>query len=142
MEATGLVKKIDEDSAIVEISEPGDLDQFPQGADGSIRNNGEISVLNFANASVGQRVSIAAKPYSYLKGSLLVYGLPSLALILGAVSSGWILTPFFPGVDHDILSASGGFSFFIIVFLLLRIVLKQREGKGKVCLVIEEIIEE
>jgi sigma-E factor negative regulatory protein RseC len=101
----------------------------------------EIEALNPVNAKVGQKVKIVMKPYSYLKGSMIVYGVPALALILGAVLGKEIFSHYFKELDPDTVSAIFGFGAFAISFLYIKLwsskVLKKVDLKP----VIEEILE-
>ena len=47
----------------------------------------EIAALNPVNARVGQTVRVVMKPYSYLKGVIIVYGIPAIVPPLGGGGS-------------------------------------------------------
>ena len=101
----------------------------------------EIEAVNAARASAGQRVRVAMKPYTYLKGSLLVYGVPALALIIGAVAGKEVMSSFFPGADPDILSAICGFGAFLLSFVGVKLWSSRLEKKVDFKPVVEEILE-
>lgn len=101
----------------------------------------EIDALNPINAGVGQKVRIAMKPYSYLKGSIIVYGIPALALVIGAILGKEVFSAFFTGLDPDVISAFFGFGAFAIVFILIKIWSSKFNKKQEFKPVIEEIIE-
>lgn len=102
----------------------------------------EIVALNNANAHAGQKVRITIKPYAYLKGSLLVYGIPALALVIGAIAGKEVFGHFFHNLDPDMASAVSGFGAFIISFLFLKIWSANAEKKTVSKPVVEEILEE
>lgn len=100
----------------------------------------EIEALNRAGAQVGQRVKVAITPSTYMKGSLIVYGVPAVALVLGAVVGKEWGGGLFPGRDPDILSAVVGFG---AMFLALGAVKLWSLGAARqtaIKPVIEEII--
>jgi sigma-E factor negative regulatory protein RseC len=81
------------------------------------------------------------KPYTYLKGSLLVYGLPALSLILGAVFGKEYMSSFLKNTDPDILSAIFGFGAFILSFVFVKLWSRRIEKKTEYKPVVEEILE-
>ncbi len=101
----------------------------------------EIDAVNKAGAKVGQKVRVVIKSYTYLKGSMLVYGIPAIALITGAVLGKEIFSHQFKNIDPDILSAIFGFGLFLIAFLGIKIWSLTAEKKTETKPVIEEIIE-
>jgi sigma-E factor negative regulatory protein RseC len=101
----------------------------------------EIEALNAAKADVGQKVRVVMNSYSYMKSAGIVYGIPALALVLGAVAGKEIFSRYLPGFDPDIISAMFGFGGFILAFIVIRLwtdnAAKRTESKP----VIEEILE-
>lgn len=101
----------------------------------------EIEALNHVNARVGQKVKIVMKTYTYLKGSIVVYGIPALALITGAILGKEVFSNYFREMDPDILSAVFGFGAFVISFLFIKLWGGRMGKKIESKPVIEEIIE-
>ncbi len=99
-----------------------------------------IEAFNQVKAKEGQRVRVVFRPYSYLKGSVLIYGIPALMLIVGAIIGREVLSRFIE-MDADLLSAIGGFSLLIITFIIVRIITARVEKNIEYKPVIEEIIE-
>ncbi|HCC69042.1 MAG TPA: hypothetical protein DEP99_04055 [Nitrospiraceae bacterium] len=100
----------------------------------------EIEVLNPINARAGQTVKIVMKPQAYLKGTILVYGLPVIALIGGAILGKYIGEMYLKNVNSDIVAAIMGFAGLIITFLIIKIWSKKAETKEEYKPVIEEIL--
>jgi positive regulator of sigma E activity len=75
-----------------------------------------------------------------MKGSMVVYGLPALGLVLGAVFGKEVLGRFFPGNDPDILSAIAGFTTFCISFIIVKVWTDRAVEKIESRPVIEEIL--
>jgi sigma-E factor negative regulatory protein RseC len=100
----------------------------------------EIEAVNQAGAAVGQRVRVAVSASSYMKSSMIVYGLPAVGLVLGAIFGKEVLSRFFPGADPDILSATAGFTTFFISFIIVKVWTDRKAGKIESRPVIEEIL--
>lgn len=101
----------------------------------------EIEAINKARARAGQRVRVVVKTYTYLKGSILVYGIPALALIAGAILGKEVFSSYFKDTDPDIISAIFGFGAFVLAFLGIKIWSIFAEKKTESKPVIEEILE-
>jgi sigma-E factor negative regulatory protein RseC len=142
MEETGIVKEIIGPKAIVIVQKQSACDSCPGGSVCKTMGGSEalVEAVNQADAKVGDAVKISFKAYAYLKGTILIYGIPSLMLIIGAVIGKEFLPRFFPGRDPDILSAIGGFGLFILSFVFMKFWTKRYEGKKECMPVIEEII--
>jgi len=100
----------------------------------------EIEALNPIRAKVGQTVKVSIKPQTYLKGTMLVYGFPLVALIGGAILGKNIGEKYLRGTNSDIIAAIVGFSLLILSFLLIKIWSKKTETKVEYKPVIEEIL--
>ena len=100
----------------------------------------EIEAFNKAGASVGQRVRVTVDAYSYMTGSMVVYGLPAVGLVLGAIFGKEVLSRFLPGTDPDILSATAGFTTFFISFIMVKVWTDRKGRKMESRPVIEEIL--
>jgi sigma-E factor negative regulatory protein RseC len=101
----------------------------------------EIEALNAAKADVGQKVRVVMNSYSYMKSAGIVYGIPALALVLGAVAGKEIFSRYLPGFDPDIISAMFGFGGFILAFIVIRLWTERASKKTDSKPVIEEILE-
>ncbi|MBZ0157236.1 MAG: SoxR reducing system RseC family protein [Alphaproteobacteria bacterium] len=141
MEEIGVVREINGPKALVAVQKQSSCESCPGGKLCSSMggNEGRIEALNNAHARVGDTVRVVLKPYTYLKGTLLVYGIPSLLLIIGAVIGKEYLAPLL-GMDPDGASALGGFGLFALGFLLMRLFTRKFEAKKEYMPVIEEIL--
>jgi sigma-E factor negative regulatory protein RseC len=141
MNETGIVKSINGTTAVVSVGRKSACEQCAAGC--KITDGGaEIEAVNRAKARVGQKVRVEIKPYAYLRGSVIVYGLPALALVIGAVAGKEFFSRFFPSLDPDIVSAIFGFGFFIASFLMVKFWSMRIDKRIEHRPVIEEIIEE
>jgi len=102
----------------------------------------EIQALNSVHAMVGQKVKVVLKSYTYLKSSMVIYGIPALALVGGAVIGKELFGPFFAGYDPDMVSAVSGFGAFMLSFLLIKLWSFSAGKKTEAKPVIEEILAE
>lgn len=101
-----------------------------------------IEALNPVHARVGQKVIISMKSTTYLKGSLIVYGIPALALVMGAVLGREVLSAYFAGHDPDSISAISGFAACVLSFFSVKLWSSRIDRKFAATPVIEEIVEE
>jgi len=141
MDEIGIVKSIQGVIATVSVERKSACEQCAAGC--KVTDSGaEIEAVNRAKATIGQKVRVELKPYTYLKGSIIIYGLPALALILGAVVGKEFFSGLFRTMDPDIVSAMFGFGAFIVSFILIKFWSMRLEKKTEYKPVIEEILEE
>lgn len=100
----------------------------------------EIEALNKINASVGQRVRVITKSYAYLKGAVFIYGIPALALLLGAVMGKEIFSDKIKGLDPETVSAIFGFAAFAVSFIAVKLWSSKAGKRTETMPVIEEIL--
>jgi len=100
-----------------------------------------IEAVNAVKADVGQRVRVEFKPLAYVRGAILVYGLPALGLIAGAVLGKEFMSRFITGLDPDLLSAFFGFGGFLVVYIASRLLARSMEKRTEYKPVVEEILE-
>jgi len=79
-----------------------------------------IEVHNHLAAAVGNRVKIATSTRSFLQSSFLLYIVPLIFLVTGAVVGQYLAEVFGDGFDSNILSAFMGTGFMAASFFLLR----------------------
>jgi sigma-E factor negative regulatory protein RseC len=139
VEEIGTVKSVEGVMATVEVPRKSMCDGCTAGCKTEDQCM-EIEALNEAGAKVGQMVRVSVKSLTYLKGTMIVYGLPALALVFGAVLGKNVMSKVFPHADPDILSAIFGFGAFALSFAGVKvwtgIASKKTESKP----VIEEIL--
>ena len=100
----------------------------------------EIEALNPLDAKVGQTVKVSIKAQVYLKGTMLVYGIPLIALIGGAIFGKNIGEKYFRETSSDLIAAIMGFGALILSFLVIKIWTHTFETKTEYKPVIEEIL--
>ena len=141
MEEVGVVKEVIGPKAMVTVQRQSGCDSCPGGSVCKLAGNeAEIEAVNEAKAKAGDTVRIAFKPYAYLKGTIFVYGIPSIMLIIGAIAGKEYLSRFLPNMDPDIVSAIGGFGLFVLSFLFMKVWMKRYEDKREYMPVISEIV--
>lgn len=101
----------------------------------------EIKALNPRQARVGQQVRVSIKPQSYLKGSFVVYGIPMIALIAGAIIGKNIGEKYVSSIDSDLVAALLGFFLMAITFILARKWSRKAETMTEYQPVIDEILD-
>jgi sigma-E factor negative regulatory protein RseC len=80
----------------------------------------EVEVINPANAKEGDKVVIEFKSSSLLKASFLIHIFPILCLVAGAIVGQEVAVKF--SLDKSATSAIFGFLFFLLAFLIVRLV--------------------
>lgn len=136
-----MVSSIEGPVARVSVARKSMCEHCTAGACHMTDDGAEIVALNKAGAKAGQRVRVVMKPYTYLKGSFVIYGVPAIALVVGAIvgkemaSSGAIEVS-----DPEVLSAVFAFGSFAASFLLVKLWSMRAEKKTKYTPVIEEVL--
>ncbi len=143
IEETGIVMKTEGVTARVAVQKRGTCEGCAaKGVCETTEGGMEIEALNPVNAKVGQTVKIAMKPSVYLKGTMLVYGVPLAALIGGAIIGKNIGETYFNEISSDLIAAIAGFGALIISFFGIKIWTRNAETKTEHKPVIEEIIKD
>ena len=101
----------------------------------------EIKALNTVQAKVGQTVKVSLGSQTYLKGTILVYGIPLTAFIGGTIMGKIIALEYLNGTDSDLVAAATGFAVFIISLFGIRIWAKKAASETEYKPFIEDIIE-
>lgn len=141
VEEVGIIKSVEGMLAIVSIPKKSACEGCSLGICKPDEQSMEIKALNSVNATVGQKVKIVMQAHAYLRSSLIVYGIPALALIIGAVLGKEIFSLLFVTFDPDIVSAISGFITFAISFIAIKLWSSRTEKKVEVKPIIEEILE-
>jgi sigma-E factor negative regulatory protein RseC len=142
MQETGVVRELVGPKAIVLVMRQSACDSCTSGGSCKGSQQGmEIEAFNDAGAAVGDTVRINFRAFTYLKGTLLIYGIPALALIIGAVLGKELLSGYWPAMDPDLASAISGFGLMGLSFVLIRLLVSRFEKKKELVPIIEEIIE-
>lgn len=108
------------------------------GDDGNTRL---IEVQNSLAAEVGEQVRIATTTKSFLQSSFLLYIVPLIALVIGAVAGMLVGESVPTGLDPNLLSAIFGVFFMSGSFLILRVgssVLNKESYMPKITEIIKE----
>lgn len=96
-----------------------------------------LEAINQTGAEAGQEVIVAYETESELKASFILYIIPLLGLLAGAVAGAWMD----PLGNQDFSSAAAGFGLMIAAFVLIRVYSRKRYvGPKGFCPVVEEIL--
>jgi sigma-E factor negative regulatory protein RseC len=140
MEEIGAVKSVQGPMATVVVTKKGMCEHCTAGTCHMSDDGAEIEALNEAGAEIGQRVRVELQTYSYLRGSMMVYGLPALALVIGAVV-GKEIGPRYLSLDSDLLSAIFGFGAFGLSLVFVKLWSTRAEKETRYRPTIKEILE-
>jgi sigma-E factor negative regulatory protein RseC len=80
-----------------------------------------VEVQNMLGAGIGDEVCISTTTRSFLQSSFLLYIVPLIALLIGAIAGKLVGEHVPTGLDPNLLSAIFGVFFMIGSFLLLRV---------------------
>ena len=141
IEEIGVVTSIDGSTAHVDVPRKSACQGCTAGTCTTGEQSMEIVAFNKVGAEVGQKVKVLIHSYAYMKGTMVVYGIPALALVFGAVFGKEIMARFFEGTDPDTLSAIFGFGFLALSFIVVKIWTNRKSGKKELTPVIEEILD-
>lgn len=141
IEEIGIVTKVDGTMAKVIVQKRGVCEGCAaRGTCESKEDGMEIEALNVANAREGQAVKVSMKAQTYLKGTMLVYGIPLVMFIAGAIAGKNIGDAYFKNVNSDLVAAVAGFAALLLSLLGIRSWAKKTESKTEYKPIIEEII--
>jgi sigma-E factor negative regulatory protein RseC len=141
VEEVGLVKSAGGKVATVLVQRKNACEGCSSGVCKATDQSMEIEALNPLHAHAGQKVRVVIHSSAYMKGTLIVYGIPLLALIVGAVLGRELFSRFLENFDPDSVSAVFGFTALAISFFIIKAWSSRAEKKPGIKPVIEEIIE-
>lgn len=142
VEETGIVKKVDGLTAIVLVQRKGACEGcVVKGACKTTDEGAEIEALNPVKAKVGQKVRLSMTSHSYLKGSMIVYGMPLVIFIAAAILGKNIGGKYLVEFNSDLIAAISAILSLIISYAGIRLWSMKAEKRSELQSVIEEIIE-
>jgi sigma-E factor negative regulatory protein RseC len=141
IEEIGIVKKTEGITAKVVVQKKSMCEGCTvQGTCESTGEGMEIEALNPLQAKEGQTVKVSMKPETYLKGSMLVYGLPLVLFFAGAIAGKNIGEEYFKDMNSDLIAAIGAFGALILSLAGIKLWSLKAEKKTEYRPVIEEIV--
>jgi sigma-E factor negative regulatory protein RseC len=142
MEEIGIVSKVEGVHATVTVTKKSVCEHCTAGTCHLTEDGAVIEAVNDARAEVGQRVRVVLREHVYVKGSLMLWGLPALAIIVGAVAGKAYLSGFFPSVDPDGVSAVTAAVLFAVSLLVIKLWSKRAEKQTEYQPIVQEILED
>lgn len=142
MEEIGVIERVEGFNATVSVAKKSACDGCSLKTCSPSGQSMTIEALNPVHAQVGQKVIISIKSNTYLKGSLIVYGIPALALVIGAVIGREVLSAYFVNHDPDSISAISGLTGCVLSFFSVRLWSSRGNRKITDKPVIQEILAE
>ncbi|MBF0317864.1 MAG: SoxR reducing system RseC family protein [Nitrospirae bacterium] len=111
--------------------------------EGSDSEDSVIEAINTANATIGQRVIVELKTHTYLKGAMIVYALPAIALLAGAIVGKGMLSDMamFSSMRPDVVSAIGGFTALFLAVIAVKLISGRLEKKTEYKAVIKRVLD-
>jgi sigma-E factor negative regulatory protein RseC len=142
IEEIGTVRSTDGPLAIVDVPKKSACEGCTAGTCKIEDQFMEIEAFNRAGAKVGDKVVVSVKAFTFTKGSMMVYGLPAIGLVVGAVFGKEAMAGIFTGIDPDTLSAIFGFGVFILTLVFVKIWSNSAGKKIESKPIIEEVLNE
>ncbi len=101
-----------------------------------------IEALNPVNAKVGQVVKLTLKPYTYLKGTMLVYGIPVVALVAGSILGKSLGELYLTEINSELIAAVAGFALLGLSLFGIKVWSKNIGSKTEYKPVIEKVLDQ
>ncbi len=141
IEEIGIVMKTEGETARVSVQKRGACEGCTaKGACESTSEGMEIEALNPVNAKEGQTVKVLLQAEAYLKGSMIVYGLPLVLFIAGAIVGKNIGEVYFLNTSSDLVAAICGFASLIVSLIGVKVWSGKLESKAESKPYIGEIV--
>ena len=142
MEESGVVTSVSGRIAHVKVQRSPMCEKCSGGVCTMSDSGMDVEAINAPGAREGQHVLIEM-PSGHIKGSLIAYGIPVAALILGAILGKDMLSRYFPGKDPEMVSALTGFGALGVSLLIVKLwsVFLHKPGEAQLP-VIKQIVED
>lgn len=140
VEEIGIIERVEGVNAIVALPKSTACDGCSLKTCKPVGQSMTIEALNSVHAQVGQTVKISLNSNTYLKGSLIVYGIPGIALVAGAILGREFMSSVFIGQDQDSIAAISGITAYMLSFFLVKIWSNRVKRKNATKPVIWEIV--
>jgi len=141
LEEEGIVLELSDDQAVVAVTAGSACDKCPSASichsDGDRKT---ITALNPHKAKPGDRVYVVMHSQMYLKGTIIVYGIPMVLFIAGAILGNYMAGTYFPGWNADLMAAACGTLLLVLSFGAAKIWSRKVEGNECYLPVIEKIL--
>lgn len=142
MEEVGVVSETNGVTAKVVLKKKGACEGCAvKGTCEPTENGMEIEAMNTVNAQPGQTVRVNIGAYTYLKSSMIAYGMPLVFFIAGAIFGKNAGEKYFANLNSDLVAAIAGFAALAISILFIKMFLSRADSKKKYRPYIEEIID-
>ncbi len=141
MEEVGIVIETEGITAKVVVQKKGACDGCSgKGACKSTDEGMEIEAINTIHAKKGQTVKVSIGAYTYLKSSMLAYGMPLIFFLAGAIFGKNIGEKYLTVYNSDLIAAIAAFAALIISLFLIKFISGRVASKEEFKPYIEEII--
>ncbi len=141
LEEEGIVVEVRDDRAVVAVTGGSACDKCPSAS--LCKGDGEqktLTAVNPFNAKAGDRVRVVMHSQMYLKGTMLVYGIPMVLFIGGAMLGKFMADHYFPDWNADLTAAGVGTLLLVLSFGAAKVWSRKVEGNEAYLPVIEKIL--
>jgi sigma-E factor negative regulatory protein RseC len=141
MDEIGVVSKTDGIHATVSVTRKSACEHCTTGTCKVSEDKTVIEALNTEGAEVGQTVKVTLEPYTYMAGTMVFYGIPALALVAGAIIGKEYMSPMFPSIDPDGVSAIFSFGALALSFIIVKLWSMKAAKETRYQAIITEILQ-
>lgn len=142
MQETGQVKSIEGPICTVVVEKKNMCEHCTAGTCSFEGDGAVLEALNDIGAKVGQTVKVELRPSTYVKSTMMIYGLPALALIAGAIAGPELGVPGFPNIVPDLVSAIYAFSAFGLSLVGVKLWARGAEKKTEYRPVVTKVLDD
>lgn len=141
MENIGVVKKIKDNEAVVEIQRTSACGESCASCKGGcIPTKKYVEAINLPGARVGQRVKIELQTVKVLNAAMIMYLLPLFSTFIGVLLGIWAGGYMGDGSNQEAVGIATGMIFLGLTFFGIRIWDRSRKNREKVEIVVSKII--
>ncbi len=141
MEEKGIVTEIEGITAHVKVERKSACEHCTMGTCKISSDGANLKAINEAGAKVGQTVRVAIKDLTYVSGSFFFYGVPTFALIAGALLGLGVFSDMFPDINPDSIAAVSGFVSMVLSLIVVKLWSRKAERKSVYQPVVVEILD-
>jgi sigma-E factor negative regulatory protein RseC len=129
----GIITKIEGPYALVKVVRSSACAHCPSVGSCHIESDRPMLVkaVNTVQAGTGQRVKLFLAPGSNLAASFLLYLVPLLGLLFGAIIGKLLIAPLFPHISSELIAGGFGFISMAAVFLGIRMYDRRQRGRQR-----------
>ena len=141
MEEVGIVTEIEGITAHILVERKSACEHCTVGTCKISSDGANLKAINEAGAKAGQKVRVAIKDLTYVSGSFFFYGVPTFALIAGALLGLGVFSGMFPDKDPEAVAAVSAFVCMALSLVVVKLWSRKAERKSVYQPVVVEVLD-